>query len=93
MSNEDEQQTEGEEVVEIDDEALEAMIKTLESSDLDLSNHLNVVDHIGVLLGIYLRKVEAEAGHGEDELSDLAASAAGLAIQIAFEDEDLPSFK
>jgi hypothetical protein len=90
----DDDSTEDDDFMEIDWEVLQSAIDAMADAGLDLSDHESAREHLAVLLASLLRRIRVEEPEIEEEqITEMAAEVAGLAVQLAFEDEEVPSFE
>jgi len=80
--------------MEIDWEVLEAAVGAMADAGLDLSDHESASEHLAVLLASLLRRIRTEdPDTDEEELSELAAEVAAMAVELALGEDELPSFE
>lgn len=79
--------------VEIDWGPLQAAINAMADEGLDIDDNEVVRDHMAALLASLLRRVQAENDLSDEELAEAAAEVASLAVQIAIEGDEVPTFE
>ena len=78
--------------VEIDWGPLQAAIDAMADEGLDVDDYEVVRDHMAALLAALLRRIGNEESLEGEELAEVAAEVASLAVQIALGEEDVPEF-
>lgn len=78
--------------VEVDWEPLQCAIDAMADAGLDLENHEEVVHHMAVFLGSFLKQTQEAQTLSGDDMAEMAAWIAGAAVEIAADVEDLPAF-
>ena len=78
--------------VEIDWGPLQAAIDAMADEGLDVDDYEVARDHLAALLASLLRRIGNEEDLEAEDLAEVAAEVASLAVQIAVAEEDVPEF-
>lgn len=92
MSQKQRDASSDDEFVEIDWEPLQAALDAMADEGLDLDDTDVMRDSLSVLLASLLRKIQVKERTDDEDLGEIAAEIAALAVQIALDEEDVPAF-
>ncbi len=80
--------------MEIEWDVLEAAIDAMADAGLDLADPESASEHIAILLASLLRRVrEEDPDVDEEQLSEMAADVAAIAVEIALGEDEVPPFE
>ncbi|MEM1206502.1 MAG: hypothetical protein AAGN66_24930 [Acidobacteriota bacterium] len=80
------------ELVEVDWGPIQAALDGMAEEGLDLDDYNHVANHMAVMLGAFLRQVQADGDIEEETLAEMAAELAAFAVDLAVGEDELPPF-
>ena len=81
-----------EELVEVDWMPIQGALDAMDDEGLNLDDNNRVANHLAVMVGAFLRKVQADGDIDEETLAEMAAELAAFAVDLAVGDDELPPF-